>query len=391
MEKKKRSNKRISFEGFEKQIGSLRELLSAVRNKEEIRSMASLDKKLVDRLVENNESELAASISDLSTAMNPKQGSFPGFLDYPWLKPAGLWTIAIIGLSAVFVYFTGTWNISVQKPSDLEKENNAVATLLPQESAPAILIPQNVANSGYISSENQFQIKVHGEIEGDPSDLVTIEPKTDFDIEVTAVGDDSVIIVTPKSKLKSDTEYKIALNQDSGTATPPLTWNLKVEPKLEVLSVTPSENSEENKLDSIIEVEFNRSDIDLPDFEKAVSLSPEVAGSWIKSAASFVFVPSEKLKFDSLYTLNIDKSLTDKHGNPLSKGFTSSFMTTSAPKEISPIEITWSDGLNFLNTDTGSISQKVTLSGETDKIEFNLYQIDKEGLFESLQMSLDRE
>lgn len=387
----KKIKKQVSFISFKRQIEALQALFALMKEKEEKTSMTSVDEKLVDRLLEEEEFKLAEGIKLLSSGLNSKRSTSRWVFNPLWLRPAGFLMLAIVGLSAMAVYFTGTWNLEVQTPVDRARKNTSVAPFSSERPVSATLIPQNVAESGYVSSENQFRIQFEGEIKGELKDVVSIEPKTDFDAEVTTVDGESIITITPKDKLQTDTEYSIALNSDTGIASETLTWNLKVEPKLEILSLSPSNGSVENKLDSVIEVELNRSNIDLAIFEDSVSISPPISGSWVKSSASFIYIPDVKLQPDSSYQVVIDQSLTDEHGNTLAEQFKSEFSTLSTSEEAVPIEATWSDGLNFINTDSGRLDQEITLSGDTGEIKFNLYSLSEDQLYSSLQQSLNGE
>ena len=114
-------------------------------------------------------------------------------------------------------------------------------------------------------------------------------------------------MIIPEAALAEGEVYKVALAQDDI----PLQWAFQVRSPFQVLSTLPRDKGTQVPLDSVVEIGFNRDD--LGDATGKFSIHPSVDGRFELHDDLLVFVPTQALQANTIYTVTLDEtySITD--------------------------------------------------------------------------------
>ena len=153
------------------------------------------------------------------------------------------------------------------------------------------------------------------------------------------------LIFTPANQLTHKTKYDVRLNDtafglNGRELRQSVSLQLETVGFLNVSQVSPTADSTEIDADSSITLIFNRPVVPLvatsqqANLPMPINIVPAVAGNgeWV-STSIYRFTPDQPLDGATRYTVNVDSSLTDIVGNPLTPAYRWSF-TTISPKAI---------------------------------------------------------
>ncbi|HLD18071.1 MAG TPA: Ig-like domain-containing protein [Patescibacteria group bacterium] len=102
-----------------------------------------------------------------------------------------------------------------------------------------------------------------------------------------------------------------AISSSGETVNRPYAWAFQIKSPFRVLGTIPGRYATNVPLDSAIEFQFSHENIDPVVFEKALTITPALAGHVEPSRRTFVFVP-DKLQSETLYTVKLSGSLQPK-------------------------------------------------------------------------------
>ncbi|MFA6427416.1 MAG: polymorphic toxin-type HINT domain-containing protein [Candidatus Magasanikbacteria bacterium] len=164
-------------------------------------------------------------------------------------------------------------------------------------------------------------------------DHITIEPKVDYEIKQLSSTEWEII---PDKPIEPNTIVKVALatsyTDDTGTQKErDYSWAFQVKDTFKVLNTIPRDKAASVPINSGIEVTFSHDNFE--NFEKFVSISPAVAGSFEKHGRTLVFVPHSSLPRQTIYTVTIKQGLPlSKSGDVLPDDYIFSFETEGQSK-----------------------------------------------------------
>ena len=158
-----------------------------------------------------------------------------------------------------------------------------------------------------------------------------ITPKVDFDTEVVKQG----IRIIPKEKLKENTVYAFVFE---GT-----TWLLQTEGDFYLQAVLPAHEAVQVPTDTGIEFVFSVAGAS--DLDKYIEIMPKVSGRFEQKGNLAIFIPSQRLKEKTVYTVKVKAGLPLKNSDKTLKEDTAfQFETADKPSIIAQREETESLG-----------------------------------------------
>lgn len=213
-----------------------------------------------------------------------------------------------------------TMETTVSAPVTIDPETGEPIRVLPAESAVLSLEPQALRGD-LVKTDSTFRIKTRNDMEADElSALLSVEPSQE--IRVTKNGDRDYTLdvgTLPKGEI-----VKVTLGDGNGNTVD--SWGFQTEDEFRVLSVFPSDQSENVMVDSGIEIRLSYP----ADAAKAgdyFEISPSVSGRFTNYSSTLVFVPNEELAKKTVYTVTLKKGLPSADGTALSEDYTFSFRT----------------------------------------------------------------
>jgi len=143
----------------------------------------------------------------------------------------------------------------------------------------------------------------------DIKDSIKISPEVDFSLKKINEKEWEII---PKSSFEANKIVKIALDTSSVDETGDekdyeYSWAFQVRDSFKVLHSIPREAGTNVPLDTGIEITFSHNNF--YDYENYFSISPSVPGKFEVHDRTLVFVPSELLSSNSLYTVKVKAGL----------------------------------------------------------------------------------
>lgn len=211
-------------------------------------------------------------------------------------------------------------------PALIDPETGEPIRILPAESEVLSLEPQAL-NGDLVKTDSTFRIKTRSDMETEAlSALLSVEPSSEMRLTKNGKCDYTLDVGTlPKGEI-----VKVTLGDGNGNTVD--SWGFQTEDEFRVLSVFPSDQSENVMIDSGIEIKLSYP----ADPTKAGSyfeISPPISGRFTNYSSTLVFAPNEELARKTTYTVTLKKGLPSADGTVLSEDYTFSFRTREGDLE----------------------------------------------------------
>ncbi len=211
-------------------------------------------------------------------------------------------------------------------PALIDPETGDPIRVLPAESEVLSLEPQ-AFNGDLVKTDSTFRIKTRSDMETEAlSALLSVEPSREMHLTKNGKCDYTLDVGTlPKGEI-----VKVTLGDGYGNTVD--SWGFQTEDEFRVLSVFPSNQSENVLIDSGIEIKLSYP----ADPTKAgdyFEISPPISGRFTNYSSTLVFAPNEELARKTTYTVTLKKGLPSADGTALSEDYTFSFRTREGDLE----------------------------------------------------------
>jgi len=130
-----------------------------------------------------------------------------------------------------------------------------------------------------------------------------ISPAVAVKIEKQSAGN---YTVTPREPLKEQTVYSLAVAAGP-IAERDYSWAYQVKAPFQVVATLPRDKARYVPADSAVEITFNREG--LSNFEQAIHISPAVPGKFEARNETVVFIPSQPLRPETIYTVTVEPTV----------------------------------------------------------------------------------
>ncbi len=200
------------------------------------------------------------------------------------------------------------------------------------------IIPDQLTNDG-MAITTSFTIETLEETTIDKiSEQFFIQDITDFTISESS---STKYMVTLAKPLEYDQVYILGIMQQDMTMA---TFAYQTTSKFTIYGYLPNTQSTNVPVNTGIEIYFSSNEIN--GFEQAFSITPNVKGSFEKHDNAYVFVPKDKLEYQTVYTVTLDESkITSGDGQSLNEKLVFSFETMA--KEDDVVEYKYKGYVNF--------------------------------------------
>ncbi len=224
-----------------------------------------------------------------------------------WKTP---WFYAICGGVVVLGVGIGVWFGYVQ-PRRGTTGGDAFdkIVLTPDATANAFTLTATQQDAQGVDANTTFTLQANAAIaKKDVEASLKFEPEVHFAVAETG---ENAFTIDPTDPLAAGTVYKASLNttvqSDSGSEKQQFQWAFQPKTALEVEGTLPGNQATSVPLTTGIEVTFNSDGV--KDFSKYFTLSPEVKGRFEQHGRTWVFVPDERLKNATIYTVTVAAAL----------------------------------------------------------------------------------
>ncbi len=188
---------------------------------------------------------------------------------------------------------------------------------------PVSITPTAADSSGLVEPTSTFRITGPlGMNEENLRKTISVQPAFAYQVSRAEEGG---FLLTPLHPLEAGVTYTLKAGSRSFT--------FQVSNKLVVTSVFPVDGGVKVPVRSGIEFQFNSRSLSLADFQKALTITPEVTGSVNAGDGRFVFYPDGQLDYETTYTVTLAPPLKTPGGAALAEAYTFSFTTQSVLDE----------------------------------------------------------
>ncbi|MCM1333680.1 MAG: Ig-like domain-containing protein [Bacteroides sp.] len=215
---------------------------------------------------------------------------------------------------------TETSETTGQAVAAFDPETGEPIRLLPAETAVISLEPQSL-NGELVRTDSTFRVKTREDLaESELSALLTVRPEREVHITKNGACDYTLDLGTlPKGEV-----VKVMLGDGKGNTVD--SWGFETEDEFRVLSTLPADLSRYVPPESGIELSLSRQ-ADLAKVGDYIEISPSVSGSFTNYSTTLVFVPSEPMQNNTVYTVRVKAGLPSADGDALGDEMTFSFRT----------------------------------------------------------------
>ncbi len=163
------------------------------------------------------------------------------------------------------------------------------------------------AQSGIIANDSEFIIYTDGEKSNKESvqRSIYIEPALDYSIE--KINNEQYKLKF-KQNIPDNTIVKLQYIKNKIAED---SWAYQTSNRLSVSGTYPINNSDGVSKSSVIEVEFSYANVE--DFEKNVTITPEIEGAWDHIGNIWRFTPKAELKENQKYTIKVGKGVKSEN------------------------------------------------------------------------------
>lgn len=160
----------------------------------------------------------------------------------------------------------------------------------------------SAADAAGINSDSTFILKSTADIdESAVEKYLSVEPRVEIKINKTSTY---TFEITPKEKLPENKVFAVKI-EAGPIADKPFSWAYQVKAPFQIISTLPRDKGTSVPLNSGIEVTFNRENIINP--ESYLEISPRVSGRFEVHRNILVFVPTQELQPETIYTVTVKK------------------------------------------------------------------------------------
>lgn len=157
---------------------------------------------------------------------------------------------------------------------------------------------------------------------------IKIKPFSEVQFEII---DKKTIEITPKPKFKTDTDYKIIVNEGIEALDGAILeddFKLKFNVAGPVTAVSSSPSGFGIPLASFLSITFDQA-VNKKEAEEKFSIQPNLAGTFSWTGNTMTFIPSNVLALFKQYSFTLAKGIKGPGGEPSNKEFNFDFTTTS--------------------------------------------------------------
>lgn len=222
--------------------------------------------------------------------------------------------------------------------------------------------------SGVIANNTDFTIYVEGDNVNTESvqKSIYVEPAMDYTIEKTLNKNEYKLKF--KQNIPNNTIVKLQYIKNQITEN---SWAYQTSNKLNVIRTYPEDNSKDVSKKSIIEVELSHANVE--NFDKNVTIYPNIEGSWKHGGKVWIFTPKKQLKQNQEYVVKINKGL--KAGKEtLDNDYTFKFLVND------DVNAVYHNGISLDDIITAKSDENVKIAYNTwydEKIEFGNVEISR--------------
>ncbi len=177
-----------------------------------------------------------------------------------------------------------------------------------------VLTPESSDAAG-VEADSDYILESRNPVDvSDVEHILTVKTQHDVDYDLEQVSKKKLRIafaesLAPEEIVKFTLATEIA-TPDGATTPRKYDWAFQVKGDFQVTYSIPGDKTSEVPLDVGFEFGFNYENIDPDEFEKALSIEPAVSGRVEHSRRTFVFVPDDVLKSDTMYSVTLKGSLS---------------------------------------------------------------------------------
>ena len=231
------------------------------------------------------------------------------------------------------------------------------------------------ATAGLIQTDSGFLLNTATPMSAaEVQNLVVFTPASQFSVDQKS---DTSFYLKPESLLEN-TVYQIALQHGDGET--PATWAFQTDGALDIISTLPSSNVTGVPVETGIELSFSGAVSELDG--KLTVAAPDgskVPGRIEYHGRTGVFVPSETLAEDTIYTVTAAAGLKDSSGRVLGEDYVFSFRTARSQADVPYFTLSGNYTESFLPTDpvVVELSADARLNEENSQVHVELYALDQ--------------
>lgn len=205
--------------------------------------------------------------------------------------------------------------------SSIDPETGEPIRILPSETAVLSLEPQSVSGN-YVKTDSTFRVKTREDLEpSELSALLSVQPARELRVTKNAACDYTLDCgALPKGEI-----VKVLLGDGYGNTVN--SWGFQTEDEFRVLSTVPADLSTYVLPETGIEISLT-AQADLSKVSDYFEVTPSVSGTFTNYSTTLVFVPSETLKKNTIYTVRVKAGLPSADGTALAEETVFSFRTS---------------------------------------------------------------
>ncbi|HNX63621.1 MAG TPA: Ig-like domain-containing protein [Oscillospiraceae bacterium] len=240
---------------------------------------------------------------------------------------AAVCVIALCIASVIFIPKIFTLN---QEPAVIstDAENQSDLRELPKDCLITSVEAKKTAGR-LIEPDSEFKITSSKDMKADKlKSMLLLNSGEDFELKRTA---SCSYTLKSKKTFPMASIVKLSLHDnDGGTA---FSWAFQTSDVFRITSTLPEDKSEYVPVDSGIEINFSVL-VDIKNAEKYFEISPLASGTFKQYRSTLVFVPTNPLNTDTVYTVTFKEGFKSADGAVLSKGTSFKFKTQHSDNYI---------------------------------------------------------
>lgn len=211
---------------------------------------------------------------------------------------AGLVVIAVVAVGLI----TRLPGLNTERRTEPRFDKLVVTTPLTQES---VTLTPTKSDALGVAGDTRFILRSKTPLETTAVEqALAIAPSVAFSVTATS---DTEFEITPRQTLAAGTVYRIALGSTTAGEKRLFSWAVQTKQALTVASTLPRHRATGVPIDTGIEVTFNTDKIDQA--ERYIRLEPATQGRFEQHGRVLAFVPNERLRPATIYTLTVGKGL----------------------------------------------------------------------------------
>ena len=166
------------------------------------------------------------------------------------------------------------------------------------------------SDDGGVDPKTRFTLSSKGDLNADDLlEVLTVTPETTFSLEQV---DSHTVSIIPDLDLETGDLYQFELaaqNLDDAPYKKTFRWAYSVSDAFRVTGTHPGNEVSNVPINTGIEISVTHLGVDAKDFQSYFSISPEVSGDFDVENKTLIFIPSENLLENTIYTVTLGAAL----------------------------------------------------------------------------------